>query len=196
MTVSKHLRFEIPRRDNFQCRYCGGAAPDVALTVDHVIPVALGGTDEASNLVSACQPCNSGKSATPPDAPLVEDVSRRALDWAAAMEYAAAERRSNRGLREDAKVQFETHWQGYRLPGYQSRYHETLPAGWQGTIDQVLDAGLDAADLIELVDVAMGSSNVREKWRYFCGCCWRRVRETQSRAAELLAVDGHPEAGH
>lgn len=35
MPVSKRLRYEVLRRDSHTCRYCGGAAPDVKLTVDH-----------------------------------------------------------------------------------------------------------------------------------------------------------------
>lgn len=64
MAVSKRLRYEILRRDNHTCRYCGASAPDVPLRVDHVTPVALGGTDEPSNLVTSCEPCNSGKTST------------------------------------------------------------------------------------------------------------------------------------
>ncbi|AWN05089.1 HNH endonuclease [Gordonia phage Easley] len=40
MAVSKRLRYEILRRDNHTCRYCGATAPDVPLTVDHVVPVS------------------------------------------------------------------------------------------------------------------------------------------------------------
>jgi 5-methylcytosine-specific restriction endonuclease McrA len=68
MTVSKRARYEVLRRDNHTCRYCGGKAPDVALTVDHVTPVALGGTDGPGNLVAACRDCNAGKAASHPDA--------------------------------------------------------------------------------------------------------------------------------
>lgn len=39
------------------CVYC--AAP--ATTVDHDVPITRGGTDERSNLVPACWPCNSRK---------------------------------------------------------------------------------------------------------------------------------------
>lgn len=41
MSVSKRLRFEVLRRDNHTCRYCGSSAPEVKLTIDHVVPVAL-----------------------------------------------------------------------------------------------------------------------------------------------------------
>lgn len=47
------------RRDIFgPCVYCGTWQ---ATHVDHVVPVARGGTDDPSNLVSACWSCNSSK---------------------------------------------------------------------------------------------------------------------------------------
>lgn len=44
-------------RDGGVCAYCG----DVATTSDHVVPKSKGGTDDLSNLVAACRPCNSRK---------------------------------------------------------------------------------------------------------------------------------------
>lgn len=60
--LSKALRFEILARDGFKCRYCGRAAPQVALHVDHVLPRSAGGIDKASNLAASCADCNHGKS--------------------------------------------------------------------------------------------------------------------------------------
>lgn len=61
--IGKKLRFEVFKRDNFACQYCGGAAPDVILHVDHINPVAGGGDNELINLVTSCQSCNLGKGA-------------------------------------------------------------------------------------------------------------------------------------
>ena len=58
MAITKRTRYEVLKRDNHACRYCGAVAPDVKLQVDHVIPVALGGTDNPDNLVAACVACN------------------------------------------------------------------------------------------------------------------------------------------
>ena len=89
MALSKRLRFEVFRRDNHTCRYCGATAPDVKLTVDHVTPQVLGGTDDPTNLVTACQDCNSGKSSSSPDAIHVADVEQDAIRWAQANKRAA-----------------------------------------------------------------------------------------------------------
>jgi hypothetical protein len=59
--IPNGIRFDIFKRDGFKCQYCGKAAPDVILHVDHIKPVAKGGTDEIFNLITSCQECNSGK---------------------------------------------------------------------------------------------------------------------------------------
>lgn len=65
--LSKTIRFEVFKRDNFTCQYCGKAAPDVILECDHISPVAGGGGNEIVNLVTSCKDCNAGKGARPLD---------------------------------------------------------------------------------------------------------------------------------
>ena len=60
--ISKRIRFEVFKRDKFKCQYCGSSAPEVLLQVDHLNPVANGGTNEIINLITACFGCNNGKS--------------------------------------------------------------------------------------------------------------------------------------
>lgn len=55
------LRFEILSRDRFTCQYCGRQAPEVVLHVDHRLARARGGSNDRSNLVTACSDCNLGK---------------------------------------------------------------------------------------------------------------------------------------
>jgi len=62
-TLSHSIRFHILRRDSFTCRYCGGKSPDVKLHVDHFTPWSKGGSNDAANLVTACETCNLGKGA-------------------------------------------------------------------------------------------------------------------------------------
>lgn len=61
-SISNKVRFEVFKRDKFTCQYCGKSAPDVVLNVDHIKPVAEGGTNDIMNLVTACFECNNGKS--------------------------------------------------------------------------------------------------------------------------------------
>lgn len=74
MAIGTRIRYEVLRRDNFACRYCGAKAPYVELHVDHVISVSLGGTDDPWNLTAACVDCNLGKSNGVPDDKIIWDV--------------------------------------------------------------------------------------------------------------------------
>ena len=60
-SIPKSVRFEVFKRDRFTCQYCGAAAPDVILEVDHIKPVSKGGGNDLLNLVTSCRDCNRGK---------------------------------------------------------------------------------------------------------------------------------------
>ncbi|NLF41307.1 MAG: HNH endonuclease [Bacteroidales bacterium] len=60
--ITKKMRFEVFKRDSFTCQYCGRKAPDVSLEIDHIKPVAKGGSSDILNLVTSCKGCNAGKS--------------------------------------------------------------------------------------------------------------------------------------
>ncbi len=74
--IGARLRFEVLRRCNFACYYCGvpAALGVKVLHVDHVIPVDLGGTNDPWNLVAACWDCNAGKTNGVPPEDLIQRV--------------------------------------------------------------------------------------------------------------------------
>lgn len=61
-SISKQIRAQILARDGYKCRMCGRPSSEVPLEVDHITPVAKGGTDELANLAALCRDCNAGKS--------------------------------------------------------------------------------------------------------------------------------------
>lgn len=194
MPISKRTRYEVLRRDNHTCRYCGGAAPDVVLTVDHVTPVALGGTDDPSNLVAACRDCNAGKSSTVPGAPLVEDVKQDALRWARAIEQAAAV------MAADTKGRFELNDELNQLwvemcVGW-SNVPWDRPADWPETLDTFRSHGLPQAEILDAFWVMYGKTGMMpsNRWRYFCGICWRKIDRLQEAAKALLEAEGADDA--
>jgi len=52
-------------RDRYRCQYCGRSATDLkpreGLTRDHLVPLSRGGTNDWSNVVTACGSCNTRK---------------------------------------------------------------------------------------------------------------------------------------
>lgn len=59
--ISLSLRYDILKRDGFQCSLCSASGKDARIQVDHIVPVANGGTNHKSNLRILCFECNHGK---------------------------------------------------------------------------------------------------------------------------------------
>jgi len=54
------VRRDVHERDGFAYLHCGALD---GLTLDHIVPWSIGGSDAADNLQTLCQPCNSKKGA-------------------------------------------------------------------------------------------------------------------------------------
>jgi 5-methylcytosine-specific restriction endonuclease McrA len=58
-------------RDRYRCQYCGRMQlelkPRESLTRDHLVPLSRGGTNEWTNVVTACSPCNTRKANSLPN---------------------------------------------------------------------------------------------------------------------------------
>lgn len=66
--IKKNKRLALYLRDSFTCAFCGidmkGTDPRL-ITLDHIVPRAKGGTDDPTNLVTACLRCNCVKKDAP-----------------------------------------------------------------------------------------------------------------------------------
>lgn len=60
-TVSAKKREAVLRRDGFVCQICGGRILLDELHIDHIHPVARGGSDDVENLQAAHAMCNLRK---------------------------------------------------------------------------------------------------------------------------------------
>lgn len=189
MAVSKRLRYEILRRDGNRCRYCGASAEDSPLTVDHVVPTALGGSDDPSNLVAACKDCNAGKTSSNPDAPLVADVAQKALEWGAAIQQWGKQRRDERYERDCYVDLFTDAWDVWSYGPEDDRKKVPRPAGWQASIWQFYETGLPVEELEDAIKLAFSRDRVKidEKFRYVCGIAWKQVEKMHDAARNLAA---------
>lgn len=55
-TISQQVTWNVYRRDEYRCRYCGN--DQVPLTVDHLVLWEEGGPSTEENLVTCCRKCN------------------------------------------------------------------------------------------------------------------------------------------
>lgn len=187
MSLSVRTRFEVFKRDRFTCAYCGRTPPDVLLEVDHVLPVAAGGSDAMENLVTACWECNSGKSDRLLDestAPVIrpETVSEMSERVEQAKAYAVAVQ-ADRELAETFRWMVVEAWaRAYDADRVETETGTSYRLGEYGrfpsdaSLRRVLRR-LPVAQVLEAVDITAS----KMRWpnssaeRYFFGVCWRMV---------------------
>jgi len=64
--VRLDLRLALYLRDGLACCYCGSGIEDGAkLTLDHLTPHSLGGSNAPENLITCCHRCNSSRGTRP-----------------------------------------------------------------------------------------------------------------------------------
>lgn len=66
--IALMVRLQVFRRDHYICRYCHKVLSDnpyaidsLRPTLDHVVPRSRGGTNDITNLMTACRECNEAK---------------------------------------------------------------------------------------------------------------------------------------
>lgn len=167
-SLSKRLRFEVFKRDGFTCQYCGATPPAAILEVDHIDPVAGGGGDEIDNLVTACFPCNRGKSAVSLGV-VPQPLADKAAEIAEREEQLRGYQAVLRGKRErleDQTWEAFAHWRGQR-----ETTHERF-----NSVKRFIDM-LGLEEVLDSIDTTLAAhiSNERREFLYFCKVCWNKV---------------------
>lgn len=171
--LSKRTRFEVFKRDGFVCQYCGQHPPDVMLEVDHISPVAEGGTNDEENLVTACFNCNRGKAHIPltvmpkslgEKAAEVIEREEQLAGYRAVMEARADRIDADRWGVADILVPNASR-DGMKRDWLRSimTFNERLP----------LHVVKEAANLAR--DRVLYSE--RRRFLYFCKVCWNHIKE-------------------
>lgn len=169
--LSKRLRFEVFKRDQFTCQYCGAHPPAVVLHIDHIEAVANGGTSDIDNLVTACEACNHGKADIPLSS-VPESLASKAARIAEAEEqlagYNAIMRAKAERLEADTWDVAELLWPGCATHGISRR--------WLYDIKRFVER-LGVSQCQEFAELAASYGyGDRRRFLYFCGCCWRVIK--------------------
>jgi 5-methylcytosine-specific restriction protein A len=76
ISIPERVRWEVWARDDFRCRRCGARE---RLSIDHIVAVVNGGSNETTNLQTLCVPCNSQKGTRPSQPPFNRAASAAEL---------------------------------------------------------------------------------------------------------------------
>lgn len=177
MAVTKRTRFEVLRRDGHTCQYCGAKAPDVQLHVDHVVPLALGGSDKPDNLVTACRDCNTGKASIAPDAPLVQKLSAEASAYALGMVDKMTRFRADLESLEDYEYEFRESWDNWGRGEGEERTQMPLPADYRMSLFRWMQMGIPLSVFDLAIPTAMTKRTVKDpdRFSYMAGIVWNMV---------------------
>lgn len=193
--ISKKVRFEVFKRDSFQCQYCGRSAPDVILEVDHIEPCKEGGESELVNFVTSCMDCNRGKGARrisdqselAKQKKQLNELNERRLQLEMMMKW----RRDLAGL-EDQKVAFvvatlEKSWQCKANEGTKGEIRKWIK---KFTLDRILDA-IDRSGTQYLQESNNGytQESLAKAFTYIPKICsWQAYIESNPHLAEIYKI--------
>lgn len=171
--LSKKTRFEVFKRDGFCCQYCGAHPPAVILHVDHINPIALGGGNEMDNLVTACEPCNLGKSARS-----LADVPQSLKDKAALIAEREEQIHGYQAVMDEKRERLE--WDAEQVREVYERFNPeyTLTDSAMVSVRNFVEK-LGRYEVMDAMERAYSrpSKGAGSQFKYFCGICWNKIRE-------------------
>ena len=192
MTITNKQRFEVFKKYNFTCQYCGRRTPEVILEIDHIIPKSRCGTDDIDNLTASCFECNRGKSGTMLDHVLREkDVHSETL-LLAEREMQLAEYnyvREKIREREDEEITIlREHFSNqFEYPFYSERDFDRITSIVRDALKVI-----SYVDIMDLIDysVERTSEDTRGEWhntaasKYLMGVLRNKIEEKKSATLE------------
>jgi hypothetical protein len=173
MAVSKKLRFEVFKRDGFQCCYCGKTPPEVVLEIDHIDPKSRGGKDGINNLLTACFDCNRGKK----DVPL-DKIPSKLSDNLEVLKQKEDQLKEYRKFINKIEARI-----GADIREIDQLYQNVFP-GWKLSEEFKLTSvkrflkSLPLHEVLEAMQIATTkfSYNKDRALPYFCGICWNKIK--------------------
>lgn len=170
-SLSKKLRFDLFKRDEFTCQYCGSTPPKVVLEVDHIKPVSQGGDNDIDNLVTSCFDCNRGKGSRTLD--VAPDTVQRKREKLMEREeqikaFERAKKRKSRRINKAIKQVEEVFQEDYPNKRFKRSFNPSMTKFVEAIDIQTLQDAMAKA-----CNVTQGSNDAI---RYFCGICWNLIK--------------------
>lgn len=172
-TISTKTRFEVLKRDLFTCQYCYQKPPNVALEVDHLIPVSKGGDNTIDNLITACFNCNRGKSnvkleSVPLTVSVKTEQKKIAID-----QYKQYQKilKKERDQMESDIDSIEEVYQKFKPDYY-------FTPKFRLSVKKFIQK-LGTEEVIDSMESAIMGYRRGDILVYFCGICWTKIRENE-----------------
>ena len=175
MSLSKKSRFEVFKRDGFQCGYCGKTPPEVSLEVDHIEPKSRGGSDDINNLITACFDCNRGKSNRTLDKipnqlnenlNIIKEKEEQLKEY---RKYVLKVRKRIEGDINKVEKVFQTYFEDRQFTDY-----------FRKSVKMFLEV-MDLYKVMDAMDMAcLRKDESQEALKYFCGICWNIIKNRSS----------------
>jgi hypothetical protein len=175
--MKKTLRFEVFKRDNFRCVYCGRTPPEVILEVDHILPKSKNGSDDINNLVTSCSDCNRGKSNIPlnlipntlsENLKILKEKKKQISYYNRFLKN--IEKRINKDIKDITKI-YEIQYPNWT---FSDRFKISL---------RTFLKKLTKQEIIDCLYCAISKfpQNKDEVIKYFCGICWNKIKNNGGR---------------
>lgn len=171
--ISKRARFEVFKRDGFACQYCGAHPPQAILHVDHIVPVAGGGGNEDTNLITACDSCNLGKGAVS-----LTSVPESLADKAAAAKEREEQLRGYGKVMASVRERIDSEsWEVANI--FMAHFDiDSILKTYRASIKTFVEK-IGLHECIRAMEraVVKRPNSQDQSFRYFCGICWNIARE-------------------
>jgi len=176
MSLSKKVRFEVFKRDGFQCAYCGKTPPEVSLEVDHIEPKSKGGKDEINNLVTACFNCNRGKSNIK-----LDKIPNKINDNLEILKEKEEQLKEYRKYVLKIRQRIEKDVDNVRGEFLNYFSEKVFLDKYRTSIKTFLEV-LDLYVVCDAMNQACLKKDYSDgAWSYFCGICWNKIKNRDLR---------------
>ena len=177
MAISKRKRFEVFKRDNFTCQYCGRKPPDVLLEADHIVSVYNEGSDEMENLITSCFDCNRGKGKKSLEVKYInreyntKELKEKEEQY---VEYKKLSNQVNKRVEEESLEILNFYSE--RFPYVSDSYLDKDYISIKRFVSKI--GGVEVMDSME--EACSRVKNGHYCMMYFFKICWRKVKELET----------------